>query len=295
MKRFASPSWNCVAGNRNLYWVAACWGRGRLFHSLRRIVNFSLRLLILTLALAASQVFAEPASSGVGPFVLRFDYGGGNWKKCPRSGPVQCVLGAVQSKEPLLLLGSQSSTTCFASTNHNFESDWDSGSFPLTSIDLKDCMGFRFELAFKSRANIPYRLLKHESLRSPPIERQREIETAIRRAIPKIEPSGSEHPLGLAPAKPRIFRLPSMDRDSYIAVFENSEIPGDQVHFQYDRGAVKLIHSAAAISSVFSLGNKYFIHYKFTCRLGCGYWGDLVVQFPKSGFLVEMFDASTST
>ncbi|HEX5339199.1 MAG TPA: hypothetical protein VFW53_12250, partial [Gallionella sp.] len=56
-------------------------------------------MLILVLALAGSQVFAEPVPSGVGPFVLRFGYDGGNWEKCPRSGSVQCVLGAMQSKE----------------------------------------------------------------------------------------------------------------------------------------------------------------------------------------------------
>lgn len=258
-------------------------------------MSLSPHMLTLTLALAPPQVLAEPVPSGVGSFVLRFGYDGGNWEKCPRSGPVQCVLGAVQSKEALLLLGSQSSATCFASTNHSFESGWDSGSFPLTSIDTKGCPEFRFELAVKSKANIPYRLLKQESLQSPPSEIQREIETTIRSAIPKIEPGGPEHPLGLAPAKPKIFRLPSMERDSHIAVFENSETPGDQVHFLYAHGTVKLIHSAASISTVFSLGNKYFIHYKFTCRVGCGYWGSFVVQFPQSGFLVEMFDASTST
>jgi hypothetical protein len=62
-----------------------------------------------------------------------------------------------------------------------------------------------------------------------------------------------------------------MERDSYIAVFENSETPGDQAHFLYARRAVKLIHSAASISPVFALGDKYFIHYKFTCRIRCGY------------------------
>jgi hypothetical protein len=261
----------------------------------RNIVNISPHKLILTLALAASPVFAEPAASGVGSFVLRFGYDGGNWEKCPRSGPVQCVLGAVQRMDTLLLLGSQSSDTCFASAHHSFESGWDYGSFPLTSIGTKDCSGFRFELAVKSKAKIPYHLLKQVSLESPPSELQREIEASIRGAIPTIKPSGPVHPLGLASAQPKIFRLPSMERDSYIAVFENSETPGDQVHFLYARGAVKLVHSAASISSVFSLGNDYFIHYKFTCRVGCGYWGNFVVQFPQSGFLVKMFDASTST
>lgn len=253
-------------------------------------MNISLRLLILIFTLLASQVFAEPVSSGAGPFVLKFSYD----VKCPRSGPIQCVLGAVQSKETLLLLGSQNSATCFASTNHNFESGWDSGSFPLTTIDTKNCPEFRFELAFKSKTKIPYRLLKQESLQSPPSKIQREIESTIRSSIPNIEPSGSEHPLGLAPVKPKIFRLPSMERDSYIAVFENSETPGDQVHFLYTRGVVELIHPAASISSIFSLGNKYFIHYKFTCRVGCGDGGDFIVQFPQSGFLVEMYDASMS-
>ncbi|HEX5330194.1 hypothetical protein [Sulfuricurvum sp.] len=257
-------------------------------------MNISPRLLILAFALLALQVFAEPVGSGVGSFVLRFGYDGGKLEKCPRSGAIQCVLGAVQSKEALLLLGSQSSATCFASTNHGFELDWGSDSLPVTTIDTKDCPEFRFELAVKSKAKIPYRLLKQESLQSPPSEIQREIESTIRSTIPTIESSGFEHPLGLAPVKPKIFRFPSMERDSYIAVFENSETPGDQVHFLYTHRTVKLIHPAASISSIFSLGNKYFIHYKFTCRIGCGDGGDFIVQFPQSGFLVEMSDASMS-
>lgn len=257
-------------------------------------MNISPRLLILVFALLASKVFAEPVGSEVGSFVLRFGYDGGKLEKCPRSGPVQCVLGAVQRKETLLLLGSQNSATCFASTNHNFELDWGSDSLPVTTIDTKDCQKFRFELAVKSKVKIPYHLLNQESLQSPSSEIQREIETTIRSSIPNIEPSGYEHPLGLAPVKPKIFRLPSMERDSYIAVFENSETPGDQVHFLYTHRAVKLIHPAASISSIFSLGNKYFIHYKYTCRVGCGDGGDFIVQFSQSGFLVEMSDASMS-
>lgn len=251
-----------------------------------------LKCLSVALLLAVPRVFAEPVTSGTGEFAVSFDV---VEKRCARSGSGQCVLGKLPSKQPLFLLGSQDSTTCLARAKTSFESQWDSGSFPLTYVDTTPCPKFRFKLAVKAKTDLPYRLLKPESLPSPTSEVQREIETSIRRAAPKINPSGPEHLLALSAARPLIFRFPSMDRDTYIAVFESSETPGDQAHFLYARGNVKLIHSAASISSVFSLGNRHFIHYTFTCRVGCGYGGDFVVQFPEAGFRVEMFDASGST
>jgi hypothetical protein len=247
----------------------------------------------LALLLVIPQAYAEPVSSGKDIFALSFD--GGNWKKCPGSGAVRCVLGKVENKQPLLLLGWKNSTTCLVRTKRSFESEWDSGSFPLTFIDTKACPKFSFILAAKVTPQQPYRLLKAESLPSPPPATQREIEQTVRRVAPKFEPSNPQHLLALMPAKPVIFRLPSMESDTYIAVFENSETPGDQVHFLYTNGTVKLIHSAASISSIFSLGNEYYVHYSFTCRVGCGFGGDFVVQFSKADFQLKMFDASTST
>jgi hypothetical protein len=259
----------------------------------RQAVSICRWIPVLALLWAVPQVFAEPASSGGGAFAVSFDPE--NWRKCPRSGPVRCLLGKVPSNQSWLLLGAQNSATCLVRAKMSFESEWEAGSFALTQIDTKACPSFRFELAVRGVPQRSYQWLKQDTLPTASPQMQRQIERSVRAAVPKIPSSGPEHMLGLTLAKPQIFRFPSMAPNTYIAVFENSNTPGDQVHFLYSPSGVKLVHSAASIVSIFSLGNRHYIHYKFTCRIGCGYVGDLVVQFPENGFRVEMFDAELST
>jgi len=110
------------------------------------------------------------------------------------------------------------------------------------------------------------------------VSKAREIDVRIRRQSIGLKPTSVEHEFALSSAKPEIFQLPAMGKNSYVAVYQNAVTPGDQVHFLYSNGSVKLIHSAATIKSIFSLDGKSYIHYSFTCRAGCGFHGDLIVE-----------------
>lgn len=240
--------------------------------------------------LMVSNAFAVPHSSGDGRFAVGFDGG-----DCPSHGAKRCVLGRLPKNSQWQLLGAKSSTACHVHAVRSFESEWDSGSFPLTFITLKTCPSFTFKLAVKASKLIPYSILSPASLPAPTDVLRHKIDALIREQAPSIQSSSFQHQLVLSDLPPRIFRFPNMDRETYIVVYENAETLGDQVHFLYTHGTIRLIHSAASISSVFKLGQQYFIHYTFTCRIGCGWWGDLIFKFNKDSFDLELSDASTST
>jgi len=245
-------------------------------------------------------IFIAPCSlantfgSGNRDFAIFFDYSSiEDLSYCPRSGAMRCVLGAIKPNETLYLLSSKNSDVCLAKTEKSFQSEWDSGSFPLTKINLSSCPNQSFEVAFKNKAVPTYKKLA--GLPSPSALMADKIDTGIRKKSSSFEPSSPVHQFQLSSEKPRIIRLPNTNKDVYIAIYENSITPGDQVHFFYTTNKIKLIHSASNIKTIFSLNNETYIHYSYTCRIGCGFGGDIIIKFSNSDFKTVLFDASTSS
>ncbi len=238
-------------------------------------------------------VAAEAPSSGEGMFAIFFDYMSvRDLSYCPRTGPARCILGTLKPGQKINLLSSNNSRNCLSHAIKSFPYPGESSSFSLTKIDLTSCPDFTFDLAAITTDKSSYKRLG--TLPSPSEFKSIEIDDHIRLRANSFKPTSNEHKFALASDKPELFRLPSMRDDSYIVVYQNSLTPGDQVHFLYSKGQVHLGHSAATIKSIFSLGEKYFIHYSFTCRIGCGYQGNVVVNFLTDRFEIVMFDASTS-
>lgn len=236
----------------------------------------------------------ETPSSGEGTFALFFNYlSNSDLPDCPRTGLRRCIIGTLKHNRSIQLLSSKNSSSCIAHAIKSFPSNWDTGSFPLTQIDLTACSGFTFDLAAMANNEVAYERLS--SLQAPSVPTKKAIDVHIRQQANGFKPTSDEHQFALSAAKPELFQLPNMGSNSYIAVYQNAATPGDQVHFLYSNGRVKLIHSAATIKSIFSFGGKYFIHYSFTCRVGCGYHGDIVIKFSNDGFERVMFDTSTSS
>ncbi len=257
---------------------------------------FRIAVLSFWVALSVSCSVSGTPSSGQGQFAQFFNYQSNeDLPYCSRKGLGRCILGTVKAGQPIQLLSSNSSQTCLARAikSFPFESDSPSDSFPLTQIDLSLCPNFDFELAVLGDNQLNY--MRLEKLPMPSASVAREVDTRIRRDAGGVKPSSAEHQFALAPTTPELFRLPAMGSDQYVAVYQNAMTPGDQVHFLYSNGKVKLIHSAATIASVFSLNGKSFIHYSFTCRVGCGWGGEIVFEFSKDSFEMVMFDDSTST
>ncbi|MBI4937173.1 MAG: hypothetical protein HY846_02980 [Nitrosomonadales bacterium] len=255
---------------------------------------FHIIIIALWSILSVPCLAAEAPSSGEGMFALFFNYTSNqDLPYCPRTGLSRCVLGTLKRGQTIKLLSSKSSSTCLAHAIESFPSNWDSGSFPLTKINLTSCSDFTFDLAALTNGQTVYELLG--SFPAPSASKASEIDVHIRLKASGVKPTSDEHQFVLTMEKPELFRLPNMKSDSYIAVYQNSVTPGDQVHFLYSNGQVQLIHSAATIKSIFSLGDNYFIHYSFTCRVGCGYGGDIVIKFSTDSFERVMFDAPTSS
>lgn len=255
---------------------------------------FRIFMITLWCVLAVPCIAGVIPSSGKGKFALYFNYfSNRDLPDCPRTGVRRCIIGTLKADQSIQLLSSKDSSSCIAHAIKSFPSNWDTGSFPLTQIELKACPRFTFDLAAMTSNEVTYERLT--SLPVPSASKTREIDEHIRRQANGFKPTSFEHQFSLSSAKPEVFQLPNTGRNSYVAVYQNAVTPGDQVHFLYSNGGVKLIHSAASIKSIFSYGDKSIIHYSFTCRAGCGYHGDIVIEFSSDSFKEVMFDDSTSS
>ncbi len=211
-----------------------------------------LRIIIITLwcALSAPCIAAEKPGSGEGKFALFFNYlSNSDLPDCSRTGVRRCVIGTLQPSQSIQLLSSKNSSSCIAHAIKSFPSNWDTGSFPLTQIDLASCPDFIFDLAAVTNNKAAYERLGKFPTSSA--AKAREIDVRIRRQSNGLKPTSVEHQFALSSAKPEVFQLPTMEKNSYVTVYQNAVTPGDQVHFLYSNGRVKLIHSAATIKSIF--------------------------------------------
>lgn len=256
--------------------------------------RFPIILITFFIIFITPSSFADSLSSCGGQFSIFFDYIGlKDLSYCPRVGAVRCVLGSISPHEKIYLLSSVNSDICLAKTIQSFESGWDNGSFPLTKINLSRCPNLSFSIALKSKIAPAYKRL--ENLVSPSVSVASEIDKNIREQSSSFSPSVSEHQFQLSPEMPKIIHLPNMAADVYVVIYQNSITPGDQVHFLYAPNKVKLIHAAASIKNIFALGDVSYIHYSFTCRVGCGYGGNVIVKFSMKDFETVLFDTSTSS
>lgn len=250
--------------------------------------------MVLCAALSASCSVSGATASGQGMFALFFNYASNDdLPECGRQGVGRCVIGTLKPAQTIQLLSSKGSGTCLVQAKKSFPSNWDSGSFPLTQIDLSACPDFIFDLAVLTDRQIVYEPI--DASRAPSASLAKEIDTQIRQSAQGFKPTSDEHQFSLASAIPEFRQLPSMGSGDYIAIYQNAVTPGDQVHFLYSNGKVQLIHSAATIKSIFGIDGKYFIHYSFTCRVGCGYQGDVIFKFSNDAFEMVMLDDSMSS
>jgi hypothetical protein len=238
-----------------------------------------------TLAAAAS-----PPRSAEGAFAVRAFVTDG---KCAASRLTQCVLGRMRKGQELYLLDPRQSAVCRSRTLDTFMAgSLASDDFALTLIDTSACPGMGFGVAVVAPARSDYGLIAAPEL--APRDVAAKIEAAIRSGYPGIAPASTEHPSQLAARPPEVFRLPAQAPGTYIAVYNNAKIPGDHTHVLYSNGRLKLIHPAANIRSIFTLDKRTYIHYAFDCKIGCGWRGDIIIEFTGDDFQTLLFDDAGS-
>lgn len=217
---------------------------------------------------------------------------------CPGDNPKQpsrrCLIGEIPNGTKVILLGSQGSETCVSAVIESKESINEvlGTRIPIAVLDPKSCFDFRFSLAhFNSNATGSYRRIYLPEITDGPLVAK--VNAAVRAKASLIETRDGEHRTALSDTLPTVYAIPAKP-EVYIAVYQNALIPGDETHVLYANGVVSKIHGAAKIVSVFALGEHTFVHYAFTCNLGCGYRGDFVVEIGDNGFSQVFYDSSWS-
>ncbi len=245
--------------------------------------------ITLLLWIACAQA-ATPPRSAESTFAMRAFVTDG---KCAPSRLTQCVTGRLRKGQEIFLLDHRQSAVCRSRALDSFMSGFQaSDDFALTQVDTAACPGMAFNVAVAAPAQPAYRLITAAEI--APRDIAAKIDAAVRAGYRKITPASTEHPSQLSPKAPDIFRLPAQHAGAYIAVYQNEKIPGDQTHVLYANGQLKLIHPSANIRSIFMLDKRAFIHYTFDCKIGCGWRGDIIIEFSGEDFHTLMFDDSGS-
>jgi hypothetical protein len=195
----------------------------------------------------------------------------------------------------MLLLSSENSNTCVSPVIDSTEylNEGSGQSVPIAILDPKRCPNFKFSLAHVD----PNLGGSYKRISLPRVEKEpeiRKVNQAVRANIDSIETRDGAHRTALSQTPPVLYAIPGKP-DVYIAVFQNTLIPGDETHVLYAKGIVSKIHGAANTAAAFTLANRVFVHYTFTCNIGCGYRGDFIVEISERGASVVFFDDSSST
>ena len=207
----------------------------------------------------------------------------------------KCVIGKLPVGTSVFLLGEKRSEICEAKIEKSFPAEFEVGDdFFLSKLNLGRCQNFHFNLAVVKSKPYSYKLIKPSDVRDEAVITK--IDRAIRQQRYSIESNGGiQHPWQLPEDNPKILKLPNQPAETFIVIYKNAAPSGDEIHMLYSSGKIKLIHGAATIKGFFSLNNRYFIHYKFTCQIGCGWRGEFIIEFSGKDFKMVMFDDSGST
>jgi hypothetical protein len=235
-------------------------------------------VLLVVLSLSAGNVFPSD-------FAVRSD--------CQRAGINDCLVGLYTVGASVALLGSESSTTCNAKSIGHYRYVSEVLSVDMTDLDTSACQGFKYALAYK-KPDVLQRYQRIELANVRDLSTAKQVDLRVRSQSSAVEQAQGEHRTALAAAAPAVYALP-VGQDVYLAVYENKLIPGDQTHILYVQGTAKRIHGAAELRNAFFLNQRFYLHYHFTCRIGCGYVGDFVVEITSSGFTHVFLDSSWST
>jgi len=205
------------------------------------------------------------------------------------------VVGQLPQTTPLYLLGTDASQTCRAFATKITTEDLEAGHhFSFTGLRIGKCPNNSWRLAYIHGEKPPrYKLIKNHSI--PSVVESQEVERQIRLRAQDFEKDDGEHPIKLSLGPPRIFSLPSQAKNVYLVSFDNLSGAKDPTFFFFSQGRIELIHGAAKLVSTFTLSDETYGHFQFSCRVGCGWHGDFVVQFSETTFHVVMFEDAGST
>lgn len=229
----------------------------------------------------------SPVTTVAGEFVLRAD--------CLKPDQQLCLLQNIPINATVVLLGADRPETCVTKGIDRVEVPREVGrGIVLTVLDNKPCPNFKFTIAYigvnpSVRDYRPQSLAKVTNLRIV-----QKIDKAIREHSERFEAQGGEHPT-LLPKEdyPAVYAVPGED-DQYIAIYENAAPARDQIHVLYSKGNVHSIVGAAKMVSAFRMNETLFIHYKFSCHIGCGWMGDFIFAITGRGVERVLFDDSWS-
>lgn len=207
----------------------------------------------------------------------------------------KCVVGKLPIGTNVFLLGEERPEICEAKVEKSFPAEFEVGDdFFLSKLNLGRCQNFHFNLAVVKSKLRSYKLIKPSLVQEKAVIAK--IDGDIRQQQYSIESKGGmQHPWQLPEDNPKILKLPNQPAETFIVIYKNAAPSGDKTHMLYSSGKIKLIHGAATIKGIFSLNNSYFIHYKFTCKIGCGWNGEFIIEFSGKDFKMVMFDDSGST
>lgn len=232
-------------------------------------------------------IAALPSIVAANEFVLR--------SPCPGSAMRFCLVQEISLNRSVVLLGSEQSATCRTRGTQHLEYPTDGAtvrSIITTLLEDHVCPNFKFNIAYLGSDHPTYSLEKLDTVADTSIVAI--IDRSARESATEIERQGGEHPAKLPSSAPIVYSVPGLD-EAYIGVYENAAPSGDQIHVLYLRGKLSLIARAARVHSTFRLNDTFFIHYKFSCKIGCGYFGDLIFSITDDGATRVLLDDSWST
>ncbi len=233
---------------------------------------------------------APPPRSGEDLFLVRYAE---NTGRCATSPASACVIGRMPTGMTVYLLDPAKPAICESRVHNVYMAGFQIGDdFPLMHMDTKPCPSFPFQLVINPAGKPSYQPITKPASAAKDVAAK--IDKAVRGEIKRIVPPSTEHPVVLSTKPPRVFRLPGQATTTFIGIYENAKIPGDQTHVLYANGRVKLIHPAANIQSMFVLDQRSYIYYAFSCKLGCGWAGNVVVEFSADDLKTVLLDDSGS-
>lgn len=249
--------------------------------------KYSLTEIFLSLAFATVLLLPLSANAQDERFFLRTD--------CRDGTTDYCAVGRMRPNTKVTLLHRSESKTCetVSISTFIFTNEASGKEIPITRISSAGCEKFPFAVVVRGDDVSEYKYGGLEQVHDSDVIRR--IDGDVRRRHQLVEVAEGEHRTALTEKLPRLFRMLDVKQETYIAVFDNKLLPGDETHVFYSRGSVKRIHGAAKLSSAFSINGQPFLHYKFSCSLGCGWRGDFIASIGDANFQIVLFDDSWST
>jgi hypothetical protein len=237
---------------------------------------------------------AQLPKSGEGIFAVAHHSCGDSESETAKPKP-SCVVGTLPSDKKAFILGQSSSQTCQSKIGETIQIDHPiaGGHYAVTRIETGQCKNLPFQLVFLGNSRPQYRVFPPSLVRvtnpGPAVLK------SLRDQITRLESDVGELRFKLSSNPPLLFRFPSQAQDTFIASFLNTAESEDPTHVFYSKGHAELILGAAELVSVFSLNGRSFVHYKFSCKVGCGFHGNIVVEFSGTTFRFVMVETAGST